>query len=71
MEVLAVSSRDRERLLHKPIRFVAITIRSTVGISVIALYAVSIGVLVESTAAAFALHLTIGKETAGDSAGTP
>ena len=63
--------RDGERLLHKAIGLVTVSIRTTVRIAILAVNAVTVRGFVVIAAAAFTFHLPVGEKAAGNPAGTP
>jgi len=73
MKMVANGSSDAEGLLHKPIWFVAITIRTVcrINISVRHLAVWMLTWRVETVAASLSLHFSICEKTAGHSAGAP
>jgi len=73
VEMVADSGSDAEGLLHKPIWFVTITVRTicSVDVSVCHLAVWMLTWRVETVAASLSLHLSICEKAARDSAGAP
>lgn len=70
--MLLVVGGDREGLLHKPVWFVPIAVRSSIRIVLITPgHTIAVRVLVEVVTAAFALHLAVGEKAARDPTGAP
>lgn len=69
--MLSIIGGDRERLLHKTIRFISVSVWATIGVTFVSRYTIAIRIFVEIATSAFAFHLAICEEAAGDTAGTP